>query len=79
MHVTMYLSICRESKIQLLDFRPLAKALRLSTIKLGILGGMTALVVSSVIQNLTGEFSQTCRAEVGRRNKFRHPNARRIM
>lgn len=30
------------------------------------------------MQSLTGEFSQTCRAQVGRRNKLWHDNARLI-
>lgn len=63
----------------LLDFRPLAKDRRLSLIKLGTVGRVKTLVVASGIQSLTGEFSQTCRAEVGMRNKLRHENARLIM
>lgn len=69
----------RFDQTNLLDFRPLAKVLRLSTIKLGVSGRVKILVVSSDTKHLIGEFAQTCRAEFGRRNKFRHENTRRTM
>ncbi|CAI8615438.1 unnamed protein product [Vicia faba] len=42
-------------------------------------GIVKTLVVESDMQSLTVEFSQTCRAQVGRRNKLCRENARLII